>query len=406
MGIFSKLLTPSKDKFARQATAALRQLGLTDDIRYDKQGFCLLFKRDGEPALLNLHNIYDETCVTPLKDRRALLHRFVGSITNGPSTNELTPDEAMRRLLPRIRPDAYYCIIDIQLRIQGIKPQELVIADFAEGIKAELVIDHDDAIQTVSQDQLDELQLDMESCLKQARENLWKISNENFIVLAPGLYRSPWQDNHDTSRIFLEDLIWQLKVTGRHVVTMPNRDMLLVCGDGDPDILKQMLGITLEAYEHERSMVALPYVLADREWQLLTLPEDHPAEIALKKLHLIQHGRDYQQQTELLNQLFEKEKTDVFVASCQVQESTETGGWSSYAVWGDGVDTLLPRVDRVAFVRAGENGPEVLGMAPWDRVMEVAGELMAPAEYAPIRYRVREFPTAAQLAEIGLEMPE
>ena len=38
----------------------------------------------------------------------------------------------------------------------------------------------------------------------------------------------------------------------------------------------------------------------------------------------------------------------------------------------------------------------------WNRIMEVAGELMELTDHYPRRYRVREFPDKAILDEIGL----
>jgi hypothetical protein len=42
--------------------------------------------------------------------------------------------------------------------------------------------------------------------------------------------------------------------------------------------------------------------------------------------------------------------------------------------------------------------------ADWDKVQKVAGDLMEETDLYPARYRVREFPTDEQLAEIGNDM--
>jgi hypothetical protein len=67
---------------------------------------------------------------------------------------------------------------------------------------------------------------------------------------------------------------------------------------------------------------------------------------------------------------------------------------------GEGVDSLLPVTQKVAFMQEGREGPTALG--EWNRVVEVAGDLMEPTEDYPRRYRVREFPGAADLEAIGL----
>jgi hypothetical protein len=72
----------------------------------------------------------------------------------------------------------------------------------------------------------------------------------------------------------------------------------------------------------------------------------------------------------------------------------------SYCVWGEGVDSLLPVTEKVAFMQHGRERPVALG--DWARVMEVAGDLMEPTEDDPRRYRVQEFPDQAALQAIGV----
>ena len=45
-------------------------------------------------------------------------------------------------------------------------------------------------------------------------------------------------------------------------------------------------------------------------------------------------------------------------------------------------------------------------MAPWEKVVEIAGDLIAPMGIYPERYRVEGFPTADQLAAMGNELEE
>jgi len=43
-------------------------------------------------------------------------------------------------------------------------------------------------------------------------------------------------------------------------------------------------------------------------------------------------------------------------------------------------------------------------MTPWDKLVEIAGDLMTPMGMYPERYRVDGFPTADQLAAMGNEL--
>ena len=75
------------------------------------------------------------------------------------------------------------------------------------------------------------------------------------------------------------------------------------------------------------------------------------------------------------------------------------GGVTSCCVWGEGVDTLLPRTDVVSLVRP--NCPESHVIGSWGRVCEVVGDLMEPVGLYPERYRVMAFPSEEQLRAIA-----
>ena len=75
------------------------------------------------------------------------------------------------------------------------------------------------------------------------------------------------------------------------------------------------------------------------------------------------------------------------------------GPLRTWAVWADGVDTLLPATDFVALAwRSGEADRHVL--VPWADALRLAGALMQPSGHAPPPWRVRAFPDAALLAEL------
>ena len=74
--------------------------------------------------------------------------------------------------------------------------------------------------------------------------------------------------------------------------------------------------------------------------------------------------------------------------------------------WAENVDTLLCRTDRLTLTRDAPSAEEasIIGMAPWDRVVAAAGDLLEPQEgLYPERFRVRAFPTHEQLAQMAPE---
>jgi len=72
----------------------------------------------------------------------------------------------------------------------------------------------------------------------------------------------------------------------------------------------------------------------------------------------------------------------------------------SYAIWAADEDhTLLPKTDLIAFF--AQSGGELPRLVEWEKVVEVAGDLMEAVDIYPPRYRVRAFPTKNQLTAMG-----
>jgi hypothetical protein len=74
----------------------------------------------------------------------------------------------------------------------------------------------------------------------------------------------------------------------------------------------------------------------------------------------------------------------------------KSGEVASFCSWADGVPTLLPRTDCIAFVR--QNSEPML--VEWERAEQVIGHLLAPQDMYPERVRVEEFPSEAELARL------
>jgi hypothetical protein len=75
-----------------------------------------------------------------------------------------------------------------------------------------------------------------------------------------------------------------------------------------------------------------------------------------------------------------------------------TNELASYSVWAKGVLTWLPRTDLIAFVAEHGQQPQ---MVPWDRAVEVVGDLMQAVDIYPQRWQVLDFPNDDQLRAMG-----
>lgn len=177
---------------------------------------------------------------------------------------------------------------------------------------------------------------------------------------------------------------------------------MIITGADDADGLLAIARLTEEALKQPRPMTGYAFRL-DNGWVLFLPPVGHPAFVPLHRLSVQTLAGDYEEKKGLLDALHEKQGVDTFVASVMVMEDRISKDLSFVATWAEGVDALLPRVDRVAFIGAGSaNEPNMLGMADWTRLEAVLGDLMETQGLYPARYRVRAFLTREQLSRLGL----
>jgi hypothetical protein len=140
-------------------------------------------------------------------------------------------------------------------------------------------------------------------------------------------------------------------------------------------------------------------ILDDGVWADWMPPEDHSLHHRYKQIETNWLGVRYAEQKKLLDDIHQRQGLDVFVGSFSAVQKKD-GEVVSYSVWGEGLDSLLPVTQKVAFMLKGRERPVALGH--WARVVEVAGDLMEPTEHYPPRYRVREIPDETALEAIGL----
>jgi len=403
MGLISWITgRPSKDEFAKLAVKRLRQAGEDQPISYDPANFALTVGEGDKPSTMFLHNAYNHYLAAPRLKRSAVLNEFVMG-SRVPEMPE-TWDEVKPLMRPRVRDRFYHWAMPRQLELAGHDPSEMiqpVLRSICEQLNVELAVDTEHSIATFDRDRLEEWGIDEDTAFAAARDNLWSVSNDDFLQPQPGVYVSPWRDNWDASRLYLHDLIWQLKVKGLPVAAVPSRDVLIVTGSEDAEGLLALASLAEETINNDpRPSTPAPFILEDGAWRRFDAPADHPAASAIDRLNLIARVRDYEEQKEILNALHESDGTDVFVASCMVAERESTGQLFTYSVWSRGVLTQLPMTDFLAFNADPGGKDDESIMVPWSQACAIAGDLMEPVDVYPPRLLVESFPDQQQLQKL------
>ena len=397
---------PTKDRFAQLVMAELRKLGKPSELKYNREQF--LVER-GSEGFINLANLYHEYCQAPRGERRTVLDRFIKGCIG--TTGFELPEEfedVHPDLLPVVRSRFYLESVQLQSRARGgdgfrVPPQQPV----GDHLALSLVYDLPQAMRSIIQEDLDQWHVTFYEAMESARRNLEQMGNVAFASLqgqaGEGVYISATGDNYDASRLVMLDLVRKMPVRGDYIAMVPNRDTLVITGSEDAAGLEVMCKLAEESFDKPRPISTVALRLEGDNWESWLPPHDATSYAKFHELRLRTVGMEYNDQKELLDQIHQQTGEDLFVASFSALQNKQTGRISSYSVWSQGVPALLPQTDDLVLLWPDPAADKisVAAAGSWQRVMGIVGDLMQPEGTYPERYRVREFPSAKQLAAIG-----
>ncbi|PTL83086.1 hypothetical protein DAT35_13815 [Vitiosangium sp. GDMCC 1.1324] len=385
-----------RDAFARRAIEALRASGETRSIQYDAAGFQLrLGDKDG--TMVFLSNFYDEYRALPPEMQDEVFTR-ISRVRDMPELPK-TYAEARPNLLPVVRGRTFFEQLRLVVKDGAAKPVPISWKPLGPFLGVGLAFDGPDTLRYLGPDDLTRWSVSFDQALGVGLENLRQRSSEPLEQLSPGACQAPWEDNYAASRLLLDEVVRRCKVRGAPVVVVPHRDLFLITGSEDEDGLHQVATKALRAMMAPRALDGRALRLAPEGWVPFMPERLSNAWPDFRKLELFTRARDYAEQTQGLEKLYQEKGEDVFVAAYTPYQD-ERGRSISYAVWLKGVDSILPRAEVIFFMdpALGEEAPPV-GIARWEEVAKAAGELLVPVEgLYPERYRVKGFPSREQLA--------
>ncbi len=379
---------------------------------YDPDQFIVKF----ESGQTFLGNVYQEYNRAPRKFKKEVLQRFAATAISMGEEPQAFADVA-GNILPVVRPRSVRESLRIKAltgTIMGGDAETLRSPSTIAGIfNVDLAIDSEEAIRSLSLSKLQEWDVSLESAMQIASANLRNMSGGKWQEPLPGLYVSSWSDCYDVSRITTKDIIEKLQVKGNPVALCATRSQILVTGSQDPQGLLAAMILGKSAQENDRPISLIPIVLEDDAWRVF-YPEkelevvfsdageqEHPL-ACYRNERIIERSVEYGEQKELLEEYFEQEGIDLFVATHSVYGAETEDGWdvsAETATWTKGVFTLLPEVETYMLLDP-EN--QKVWMIPFELAMTHFGERLGATEYYPKRYEVRSFPTDSELAATGV----
>lgn len=390
---------PTPDKFAKMLLARLKSGGETRSVVYDKESFSL--RREEDEHVFYLGNAFAEFQRASAEEVENVIRVFLSTWFTSQMELPKTLDDAKADLLVTVR-DRSYFELDIPLCSDKLEMAEgLVYYELANCLAVAPVYDMPTSIRSLSKEDLENWDVTLYELLEIAKQNLREMTEEcaqmgELFVFASG-------DSHDAARILLTDVMHSLDIEGAPIAMVPNRETLLVTGEHNEEGLATMAAVAEQALAHERRISSVAFRLEGDDWSPWLPDAEHPLRQQFGLFREQAKVGDYQRQKELLEKKHQRNGEDIFVATYNAIQDEE-GNVHSYTTWSQGIPTLLPKADYVVFMAAGADGlpSHMAAAAPWDKVVDLAEELMAPEGCYPQRHRVEKFPQPQVIEQLGI----
>ncbi|MDJ0850599.1 MAG: hypothetical protein QNK04_19675 [Myxococcota bacterium] len=398
---------PSRQRFVAEVRRRLEAEWPGEEVRYDAAEFTYELCGD-EPLRINLHNLWKSYSTCPAGERQAVMEAFVA--VGVASRGFALPDdwkEARSHLMPRVRNRSYLnaiCSNGDESPEQAVERITVVPSDglVPDHLIVEIVFDLPDRTSSISRSQVETWGQSPETVFDVAMQNL-RVRRTNPTQLEPmgeGLYLSAWRDSYDASRILVPEIFRRIELRGAPLAFLFSNDVLLVSGTEEAHGVHAAAETMAQHLESARVESLIPLVLGDDDrWRAWEVPKHGDAALALRNLRVEEQAWDYGDQKAMLEARHEETGEDVFVASILVIEDPKTGRRDTVGTWSEGVDTLLPQTDYIAFLRDPEGEEETL-LVPWNDAFPLVSSLLEPTPHYPPRFRARRFPTPEALTHL------
>lgn len=393
--------TPTRDEFAQLVLDTHLRSG-SGTIQYDPEHFQIFWLGFGSErsSFISLHDTYVAYAAARPWQRGRVLRRILGQARWATSWEEIAP-----RLYPGLRDTWMYESLRLQSRLKDLEISECARRTFAGRLCVALLEDHPDQISPVSPESLQAWGVSFDEALATALANLEEASApRRWTSPFPGVYVSAWQDDYDTSRLLLADILSGLELSGVPVALVPNRNCLILTGAEDDEAVSHAMALAASEIQASAPLSLLPLRHTPSGWEPWEIGDNHPHRRNFQQLRLHELRRLYGDQKRLLEALQEKEETGIFVASYFALEHKTTGQTLSSCTWTRGIISLLPRTDEISFCDLSlPEGQQVRGTFDWETVEAHCGHLMKQTDDLPPRYRVDQdaFPTDEDFAAMG-----
>jgi hypothetical protein len=380
------------DDFAKLIMTEAKKAGIAESLQYDPDRFVLT--RGSQRTYLG--NLFDDYCQADAEQKKRILGNALALLRD--RKQDVSFEQAKSKVVVAVRERALFSFTTLWWQLEGENAEpKIAFEPISAWFARCLVLDFPEYVSMVSPENLKAWDISFDQLYEIGLARLTEGTVPKF-EKQEGFHIGGWHDDYDCSRILIPELFDPLDLEGDPVVCLPNRNLLLVTGSQNPDAIQAMLRHAEEVVRTKsRPMNPAPLILKDGEVADFSVSENSPIYNDVERAKKLSALIYYQQQTEALTKLYAEKGKDFFVAKYTLNQ-TETGGYESYSVWSKTVPSLLPKTDLIAFFDpAKPESQRTLGLARWEEVMRIAGDLFLDTQMFPARFYVSKFLTEEQL---------
>ncbi len=390
---------PTQAAFSEIIVRELEKVGMGKVVLVE--GEFALKVGNGQSTIF-LSNVYANYCGAPRNKRSTVLAEFVSGAAAIPSLPGIPPnfDTAKPSLMPTIRDAATFSLMQLMDRKAGKHHHglDVVTKRLVGSLAVALAYDTEHNITAINYENFEKWGVSLEEALAAAKDNLWERTDPSRMAGQNGVFWSQWGDSYDSSRMLLPELIYRVSVDGDPIAFVPNRNELWVTGTNNYAGLASILRQGTEShFNRGHSLSPDLFRLEGGRWQQY-VPEDATLRGLWMTIRQRRDAIDYRDQQDLLKAIYQREGIDIFVAGYHLFDG-KAGPDYSLCVWSNGVDSLLPQTERIAFAVNPEGKSHLV--VSWASALPIIGDLLEEEpEFAPVRYRARKFPDEVRIAKL------
>jgi hypothetical protein len=404
------------EQFVREFIAECRRQNILPKS-YDPQARAFVFARDdGSDLTLQMHNMFAEWLSRDQARRAELIARFVQSVVETRTDSQLSPEELPGELMPGIRSHAQISNLMLHNWLNGAPADDsfaTAYLPFAGDLVVCTMRDHSRSMSQMTNANLAAASLSIEQAMQHAMVNFRnRLPPPAFQSLGDGLFGCNNLEDHQSALLlFAPGQDYPLPpIDGTPVVAVPGRNVFYLTGAANRPGIARLLDLAGKASEQPHFCSSSLLQWNGQHWVEGRIPMGDDLDKRQREIAQHQLAADYNAQKQLLDQYYQKQGRDIFVASVMLFRARNSSEIFSLATLASGTTgTLLPHADRLAFGKQiidpatglAQQKPGDYVQVAWSSAMDIVGHLFEPVPYLyPPRLRALGFPQADEWAKL------